>query len=49
MELNVARLSRNVGPQSRNYLDAKADLDFQNKRIDDYAKAWRSMIAATQP
>jgi beta-lactamase regulating signal transducer with metallopeptidase domain/protein involved in polysaccharide export with SLBB domain len=49
MDFNLARLARNVGPQNRAYLDAKADLDLQNRRIDDYAKQWRSTMATTQP
>ncbi len=49
MAFNLARLARSVGSQNRTYLDATADLQMQNRRIDDYAQQWRSRMAATQP
>ena len=41
MEFNLQRLARNVGPKSRIYADAAADVELQKQRINVYAESFR--------
>ncbi|MEA2710774.1 MAG: polysaccharide biosynthesis transport protein [Phycisphaerales bacterium] len=41
MEFNLQRLARNVGPKSRIYADAAADVELQKQRINTYAESFR--------
>ncbi len=48
MAFNLARLARNVGANNRYYIDAKADLDLQNERIEQYAANFRQQFIPGQ-
>jgi hypothetical protein len=47
MQFNLNRLQARMGAKSRVVVDAKADVDLQKQRIDEYALNWRNRFTAT--